>query len=85
MVSCWLLAEEGVIGEGQPGSCRGLLSQRSLVDAASTSAVAGTGGWCFINRLLVVNGAEVLGTAVPVYGLVWPACAGPEEFGKAFW
>ena len=45
------------------------LSERSLVDAASTGGGAGTGSWCFINRL-VANGAKVLVTAVPLYGQV---------------
>lgn len=38
--------------------------------AAATSGEAGTGSWCFINRLIVVSGAKVPGTAVPVCGQV---------------
>lgn len=42
-LSCRFLAGEGVSGDGQPCSDRGLLSKCSLVDAASTAGEAGTG------------------------------------------
>lgn len=45
------------------------LQLRGLVVAA-TSGEAGTGSWCFINRLIVVSRAKVPGTAVPVCGQV---------------
>lgn len=56
--------------EGQPCSCRGSLSEHSLVDAASTGGGAGTGSWRFISRLIVANGAKVRVTMVPAYGQV---------------
>lgn len=43
------------------------LQLQGLVDAA-TSGEAGTGSWCFINRVIVVSGAKVPGTVVPVCG-----------------
>lgn len=42
-LSCRFLAGEGVSGDGQPCSDRGLLSKCSLVDAVSTAGEAGTG------------------------------------------
>lgn len=41
------------------------LQLQGLVVAAA-SAEAGTGSWCFINRLIVVSGAKVPGTVGPV-------------------
>lgn len=69
-LSCWFLAGEGVSGDGQPCSDRGLLSKCSLADAASIGGGAGAGSWCFINRVSVANGAKDLGTVVPTYGQV---------------
>lgn len=60
----------GVSGEGQPRGRRGSLSKCLLIATARTGGGAGAGSWCFINRVIVANGAKVLTTVLPAYGQV---------------